>query len=108
LLNEPERADFIERLGAAAKRLVSSASLLETAMVLESRLGEGAGGDLDLFILRAGLEIVPFDAEQYAVARRDFRRFGKGRHQAALNFGDCIAYALSQCTGEPLLYKGTD
>ena len=88
--------------------MISAATLLETAMVLEGRLGPDAVADLDLFVLRAGIEIVPFDGDQYTVARSAFRRFGKGRHAAGLNFGDCIAYALSRITGEPLLFKGTD
>jgi ribonuclease VapC len=77
-------------------------------MVLEGRWGDAAGGDLDLLLHRAGVEIVSFDADQLAIARSAFRRYGKGRHPAGLNFGDCIAYALSQWTSEPLLFKGTD
>jgi ribonuclease VapC len=108
LLNEHERANFIDRIQSDSKRMISAASLLGTATVLEGRLGDDAGADLDLFILRAGIESVPFDGDQYAVARHAFRRYGKGRHPAGLNFGDCIAYALAKCTGEPLLFKGTD
>lgn len=77
-------------------------------MVLEGRRGEDAGLDLDLFLLRASVETVPFDAEQLRLARTAFRRFGKGRHAAGLNFGDCAAYALAQWSGEPLLFKGDD
>lgn len=108
LLDEPERARFVELIESAVERRASAASILEAAMVLEGRIGDAAGGDLDLFLHRADIEIVPFDRDQLAIARSAFRRFGKGRHSAGLNFGDCIAYALSQWTGEPLLFKGGD
>lgn len=108
LLDEPERARFVERIEADSRRLISAATLLEAAMVLEGRLGPDAGADLDLFVLRAGIEIVPFDGDQYTVARSAFRRYGKGGHAAGLNFGDCISYSLSRLSGEPLLFKGTD
>ena len=81
---------------------------LEAAMVLESRRGDAMGRELDLFIIRQQLEIVPFDADHIAIARQAFRRFGKGQHPAALNFGDCFAYALAKLRGEPLLAKGND
>lgn len=77
-------------------------------MVLEGRRGEDAAADLDLFLRRASIEIVAFDGEQLAFARTAFRRFGKGRHKARLNFGDCASYALAQWSGEPLLFKGND
>jgi ribonuclease VapC len=108
LLDERERAEFVARIEADPRRMVSAASALEAAMVLEGRKGDEAGGDLDVFLRTASVEIVPFDHDQLAIARSAFRRFGKGRHAAGLNFGDCIAYALSRWTGEPLLYKGTD
>ena len=67
------------------------------------------GGDqLDTLIERAGIEVVSVNAEQATIARRAWRRFGKGRHAAGLNFGDCLAYALAESTGEPLLFKGDD
>ena len=77
-------------------------------MVLEGRRGEDAGFDLDLFLQRASIEAVAFDKEQLNVARAAFRRFGKGRHPAGLNFGDCASYALAKWSGEPLLFKGMD
>ncbi len=108
LQDEPERSQFVSSIEQASRRLMSAVSVLEAAMVLEGRRGEDAGVDLDLFLLRASVETVPFDAEQLHLARSAFRRFGKGRHTAGLNFGDCAAYALAQCSGEPLLFKGTD
>lgn len=108
LRNEPERDEFIELMAQAPRLLISTATVLEAAMVTEGRKGLEAGLEMDLFLEKAGAEIVDFDAIQLAAARRAFRRFGKGRHPAGLNFGDCIVYALSECSGEPLLYKGQD
>jgi ribonuclease VapC len=108
LRNEPERAEFISQLEQADRRIISSVSVLEASMVLEGRAGDDAGIDLDLFLHRANIETISFDPEQLTVARSAFRRYGKGRHPAGLNFGDCAAYALAQWTGEPLLFKGTD
>jgi ribonuclease VapC len=64
--------------------------------------------ELDLFVHQAGLEAVSVDMEQVLIARRAFRRHGKGQGAAGLNFGDCFAYALAKATGEPLLFKGDD
>lgn len=108
LLDEPERAEFVGRIERADRLLVSAMTVLEAAMVLEGRKGDDAGHDLDQFLARGGVEVVPFDQEQLACARTAFRRFGKGRHSAGLNFGDCASYALAQWSGEPLLFKGTD
>ena len=108
LLGEREAPSFRTALEAEVVRMVSAANLLETAMVIETRLGDQGGRELDLLVQVAELEVVPVDSAQVAVARRAFRRFGKGRHPAALNFGDCFAYALAVTTGEPLLFKGSD
>jgi ribonuclease VapC len=108
LRDEPERAEFLLLIEQASRRVISAVSVLEAAMVLESRIGSDAGSDLDLFLRRASVEIVPFDEEQLALARAAFRLFGKGRHRAGLNFGDCASYALAEWSGEPLLFKGTD
>jgi ribonuclease VapC len=77
-------------------------------MVIETRLGDAGGREFDLWLLRIGAEIVPFDAEQADAARRAWRRYGKGHHAAALNYGDCFSYALAATRGEPLLFKGQD
>lgn len=108
LFDEPERAALVDMIESDAERVMSAVSVLEAAMVLEGRGGDDRGTDLDLFLKRASIKIVPFDQEQLTLARRAFRRFGKGRHRAGLNFGDCAAYALAQCSGEPLLFKGDD
>ena len=108
LLNEPDAAVFRSAIDKDPIRLVSAASVVETGIVIEARFGEAGGREMDLLLHKAECEIVPVDAEQAEVARGAFRRFGKGRHSAGLNFGDCFAYALAVATGEPLLFKGDD
>jgi len=108
LLGEPERGKFLQLLSESETRLLSAANALETAMVVESRRGEAAGRELDLFLHRTKIEIVAVDAEQFSIARFAWRKFGKGRHPAGLNFGDCFAYALTKTSSEPLLAKGED
>jgi ribonuclease VapC len=108
LLGEPERGKFLQLLSQSETRLLSAANALEAAIVVESRRGEAAGRELDLFLHRTKIEIVAVDADQFSIARFAWRKFGKGRHPAALNFGDCFAYALAKTSSEPLLAKGQD
>jgi ribonuclease VapC len=108
LLGEPDAEVLEARIVEDPVRLISAASLLEASIVIESRLGEAGGREFDLWLQRAGVETAPVDAEQADVARRAWRRFGKGRHPASLNHGDCFAYALALVSGEPLLFKGDD
>jgi ribonuclease VapC len=107
-LAEPERRLLLDLVLQAETRMISAATVLETGIVLEARRGESAGREFDLFLVRANLQIVPVDSEQTEIARSAWRKYGKGRHPAALNFGDCFAYALAKFAGEPLLAKGTD
>jgi ribonuclease VapC len=106
--NEPEAKAFRERIADDPVRLISAATMLEVAMVVETRLGEAAGADLDLWLYKAKVEVVAVTAEHADQARRAWRRYGKGRHPAGLNFGDCFSYALASLSGEPLLFKGND
>ncbi len=108
LLMEPDAERLAQAIEAGVPRLMSAATLLETAIVVERRSNGTGAHALDAFVRRAGIEIVPFDAEQAAIARAADRRYGKGRHRAGLNFGDLFAYALAKTTGEPLLCKGGD
>lgn len=108
LQDEPERRPFAEALEAADARLISVATLVETSILVESRYGAEGLRDLDLLLERAGIEAVPVDLEQAREARSAWSRFGKGRHPAGLDFGDCFSYALARVLGEPLLYKGED
>jgi ribonuclease VapC len=109
LLNmEPESARLAVALESDATRLVSAATVVEAGLVIESRFGSVGGRELDLLIAKAGLSIEPVTADQVDVARECWRRYGKGRHSAGLNYGDCFSYALAKVTREPLLFKGDD
>lgn len=107
-LNEPEATAFEQRIADDPVRLISAATVLEAAMVLETRLGEPGGSELDLWLHKVGVEIVAVEPDHADQARRAWRRYGKGRHPAGLNYGDCFSYALAALSGEPLLYKGND
>jgi len=108
LQDEPERRLLNEAIEAAESCAMSTGSFLETSMVIESRYGPDGTRDLDLFISKARITLASVDADQAYVARDAFRRYGKGRHPAGLNFGDCFAYALAKMLDEPLLFKGKD
>ena len=87
---------------------MSAANLVETSIVIEARVGEAGGRELDRLLQKADVDVVAVDAEQADLARHAYRRFGKGRHPAGLNYGDCFSYALAISAGEPLLFKGDD
>ena len=106
--NEPDAASYRERIADDPVRLISAGTFVETAMVIEGRFGEAGGAEFDLWLHKAGVEIVAVTPEHADQARRAWRRYGKGRHPAGLNYGDCFAYALAALTGEPLLCKGND
>jgi ribonuclease VapC len=106
--DEPERRALTTAIEEAETRLLSAASLVEASLVVATRYGPEGLRDLDHLVAKAELELVPVDAEQAAEARRGFLRYGKGRHAAGLNFGDCFVYALARIEGEPLLFKGKD
>ncbi|MDE0136605.1 MAG: type II toxin-antitoxin system VapC family toxin [Acidimicrobiaceae bacterium] len=108
LFDEADAGRFGHALAQAESCRMSAANFLEAALVAEGRGGTAAGDDLDLLLETAGVELVAVTEDQARAARRAWRRYGKGRHAAALHFGDCFAYALSQSSGEPLLYKGAD
>lgn len=107
-LNEADASEIERKIADDPVRLVSAATVLETTMVIEARMGDAGGREFDLWLLKIGAEIVPVDAEQTDAARRAWRRYGKGRHVAALNYGDCFSYALAMTRSEPLLFKGAD
>jgi ribonuclease VapC len=106
---EPEADSLLKAIVAAQKRAMSALSVLEASMVMS---GRSASHDLftplDEFLLEAGVEVLAFDAEQARLAREAFLRFGKGRHKAGLNLGDCASYAAAKAKSAPLLYKGED
>lgn len=108
LFDEPDRAVFVAAIDTAAVRLVSTASLVEATLVVEGRKGPRAAGLVDRFVEDGEIELVPVTTEHARLACGAFRAYGRGRHAAALNLGDCFAYALAKATGEPLLFKGED
>jgi len=106
--NEPDAPSYRERIADDPVRLISASTFVEAAMVIEGRFGEAGGAELDLWLHKAEVEIIAVTAEHADQARRASRRYGKGRHPAGLNYGDCFSYALATLTGEPLLFKGND
>lgn len=108
LQDEPERRRFNESIEAADSVALSVASFVEVSIVIESRYGAEGLRELDRLIDLAAIEIVGVDVEQGKLARDAFSRFGKGRHEAGLNFGDCFSYALARLLAQPLLFKGDD
>jgi len=108
LNDEPEAERFEAAVEADRTRLMSTASYLESAIVIETRFGEPGGRELDLWLHRAAVDLVAFDADQADVARVAYRTYGNGRHRAGLNYGDCFSYALAKVSNQPLLFKGDD
>ncbi len=102
---EPEADRFIDHLLAASEVRISAGTLIEMRIVAER---DGGSAELDVLLEAAAVEVVPVDARQVELAFDGFRRFGKGRHPAGLNFGDLFAYALARALDEPLLFKGGD
>lgn len=108
LQDEPERRAFLEALDRADRRRMSVANFVEVSIVVDARSGPAGLLDLDRFLSKASFELVPVDVAQAHLAREAFSRFGRGRHRAGLNYGDCFAYALARSLGEQLLCKGDD
>jgi ribonuclease VapC len=108
LLNETNAVAIAQSIESGSPRLLSAANLLEASMMIESRKGEAGGRELDLLLYRAAIEVVAVDQDQVEIARLAWRRFGKGRHPAGLNYGDCFAYALAKAHRLPLLFQGDD
>jgi ribonuclease VapC len=107
-LEQPDASMYLGAILNDPKRLISAASLVETSIVALSRRRPDPIAALDTLIARLGLTVISVDHEQALIARDAFRRFGKGRDRAGLNFGDCFSYALAIATGERLLFKGED
>lgn len=105
---EPEAERFTRAIAQASERMLSAANVVETGIVMQVRRGDEASRDLDLLLAKSGVEIIPVSARQASLARKAFQRFGRGRHPARLNFGDCFAYALAKDSSRPLLFKGRD
>jgi ribonuclease VapC len=108
LLAEPEAQRIADAIANSPVCRFPATCFLEATIALLGRNGEEGLRDLDLFLAHSRMDIAPFTERQARLAREAFRRYGKGRHPAKLNFGDCMSYALAKETGEDLLFKGTD
>jgi ribonuclease VapC len=108
LFNEDDAEIYAKAVTRADLCRISAATFVETAIVVEAQTKGNGGRQLDAFVRRAGIAIEPVTEEQAHIARQAFIDFGKGRHPAGLNYGDCFSYALSKATREPLLFKGKD
>ncbi len=107
-LGEPEADRFDEAIAKAATRLLPATCLLEARIVLVARRDERSVNDLDLWLLKAGVDVIAVDTDLVDLATQAWLAYGKGRHPAALNFVDCLSYALAKRSGLPLLFKGED
>jgi ribonuclease VapC len=108
LFNESDAERYARAISEADSRRMSAANFVEAAVVVEAQTRDSGSRQFDAFFRRAGIVIEPVTEEQAHAARQSYTDFGKGRHVAGLNFGDCFAYALAKVTGEPLLFKGGD
>ena len=108
LYGEPEAEAFVQLIHDADACRISVASYVELSMVVENQLGPNGMRQVEAFFRRAGVVIEPVTVEHGELARQAFLDFGKGRHKAGLNYGDCFSYALAKAIGEPLLFKGND
>lgn len=108
LLAEPEKSQFLDMIDQADRCIVSAVSRVEMSLVLEGRNGDIGKLELDNFFRVSGAEIVAVTLQQVDLAIDAFRRFGRGRHKAGLNMGDCFSYALAKALDVPLLFKGDD
>lgn len=108
LIREPAGPQYFARIATESRVYVGSATLVECIMVLSSRIGANAWPALATFLEDSRAEVVDFRFEHFEAAREAFLRYGKGRHPAALNFGDCLSYAIARVAGLPLLATGND
>jgi ribonuclease VapC len=108
LLGEPDAERFARALGAAPVRFLSAVTRVELSCVIEGRKGETGRADVELLLRDGGFEVVSVTPQQAEIAVDAFRRFGRGRHRARLNIGDCFSYALAVATDQVLLFKGDD
>ena len=106
LLAEKDAGVYARAIEGSATCRISAAAYLEATLVIDNRGDAVASREFDLFFRRAGMVVEPVTFEQAQIARQAYRDFGKGKHRAGLNFGDCLSYALAKSVDEPLLFKG--
>ena len=108
LFDEPDGPALLRRIAEAPIRLMSSANAVEAWIVADRHANSAKGPALDALLETLGIDIVPVTVQHARLARTAYHTYGKGRHPAGLNFGDCFAYALAKATDLPLLFKGDD
>jgi ribonuclease VapC len=108
LAQEPDAELYIQAISRAPRCRISAGNFIELSIVIDSQFGAEVAQQSDALFRRVRIVVEPVTVEQAHLARQAFHDFGKGRHAAKLNFGDCFAYALAKITGEPLLFKGED
>lgn len=108
VLTEHDESRFLSAIVSSRSRAISVANWLEATIVVESRGDSVAGSSLEQFVRDAQIKLIDVTVEQADLARDAWRKFGRGRHRARLNFGDCFAYSLAKMRREPLLFKGDD
>lgn len=108
LLHEADAAGYAECIASARTRLMSVVSRVELSLVAEGRAGERGRAEIEQFFADSQIEVAAATPQQAEMAIEAFRHYGKGRHPARLNIGDCFAYALAKATDLPLLFKGSD
>lgn len=108
LLGEEDATYYAQAIDDSEDPQMSTISALEVALVIGARKRDKGLAALELFLEKSGIQLVAFDLQQFRLAKEAWWKYGKGRHAAGLNLGDCCSYALAKATGEPLLYKGSD
>lgn len=108
ILGEPEAERLLSKLSTAGEVAIGAPTLVEATLALTRRLGPVASSLIERLLGEAGVAIMPFDERHWRAAIEAGRRFGKGRHPAALNFGDCLSYAMARVAARPLLAVGDD
>lgn len=108
LFAEPNHLDVLDRILEADGARVGSPTLVETTMVFIARRGSGSGREVDELVKELGITVVPFGEPEWHAATAAFQKYGRGRHRASLNFGDCLAYAAASVAGDSLLFVGDD
>jgi ribonuclease VapC len=108
LFVEQDQFIFAEALAGHGRKFITPLNALEADIVVQARKGDDGKKNLDLFFYHSGLDIIPFDKGMHQLAFEAWKQYGKGRHPASLNMGDCCAYALAKYLNEPLLFKGDD